>query len=128
MTNATNRGVDAESQLGPEPLNPTTPGQFVRAFSKYTSPRILTALALGLIGFRIYLGNWSYADLIAPLCVLLFWPLLEWLIHAYLLHMKPFRLFGRTLHPRLGRPHRAPHSNPAEIPPTKIGRTTCTEK
>src|SRR3546814_19360322 len=29
--------------------------------------------------------------------------------------MKPFRLFGRTLDPRVGRTHRAHHANPAEL-------------
>jgi hypothetical protein len=115
MTSATNRGMDDAAQLGPEPVNPTTPGQFVRAFSKYTSPRILAALAIGMTGFRIYLGHWRYADLIAPLCILLFWPVLEWLIHVHLLHMKPFRLFGRIFDPKVGRTHRAHHGNPAEL-------------
>lgn len=109
------RGIDTAAQLGPEPMNPTTLGEFVRVFCKYLSPRILATLVIGLIGFRIYLGNWRAADLIAPLCILMFWPVLEWLIHAHLLHMKPFRIFGRTFDPNVGRTHRAHHANPAVL-------------
>jgi hypothetical protein len=98
-----------------EPLNPTTGREFFVAFFRYTSPRILTALAVGLIGFRIYLGQWSYADLIAPLCILAFWPLQEWLIHTYLLHLKPRRIFGFNFDPSVGRSHRAHHQNPADL-------------
>ena len=99
----------------PEPINPTTAGEFVRAFYRYRSPKILTALAVGLIAGRLLLGNWSRADLIAPLGILAFWPVLEWLIHSRLLHLKPFRLFGRTIDPKVGRTHRAHHANPADL-------------
>lgn len=99
----------------PEPMNPTTAGEFVRAFYQYTSPKILTTLVVGLIGWRLVQGNWRPADLIAPLCILAFWPVLEWLIHAYLLHMKPFRLFGRTFDLKVGRTHRAHHADPADL-------------
>lgn len=85
-------GLGSQARQAPQPMNPTTPTEFVRAFYKYMSPKILTMLAVGLIGFRIYLGNWRPADLVAPPCILLFWPVMEWLIHAHLLHMKPFSL------------------------------------
>jgi hypothetical protein len=105
----------AQDTRGPEPMNPTTPGEFVSAFYKYMSPKILTVLAVGLIGLRIYLGNWRVADLIAPLCILAFWPVMEWMIHAYLLHMKPFTAFGRRFDLKVGRTHRAHHAHPADL-------------
>ncbi|WP_169577567.1 sterol desaturase family protein [Sinimarinibacterium sp. CAU 1509] len=98
-----------------EPVNPTTGSAFFKAFYSYMSPKILTALAVGLIGFRLYLGDWSYADLIAPLCILAFWPVQEWLIHVYLLHMKPRRIFGINFDLSVGRSHRAHHANPSDL-------------
>ncbi len=102
--------------------NPKTGREFVKAFYGHLSPRILTALVLGLVGTRLYLGNWSYADLIAPLAILAFWPVLEWLIHVHLLHMKPFKLFGKTIDPNVGRTHRAHHANPADLSDITINK------
>lgn len=104
------------------PANPTTAGEFAKAFYRNLSPRILTALAVGLVGFRLYLGNWSLADLIAPVCIIAFWPLLEWMIHVYLLHMKPRKIFGRTFDPNVARTHRAHHTNPSDLSDITINR------
>src|SRR5690606_23151627 len=97
------------------PMNPRTSGEFVRAFYRYRSPKLLTALALGLLGLRLSLGNWRPADLVAPLCILALWPVLEWVIHAHLLHLKPFQLFGRTFDPGVSRRHRAHHADPSDL-------------
>ena len=95
--------------------NPKTGREFITAFYGHLSPRILTVLVVALVGLRIYFGNWSYADLIAPLAILAFWPVLEWLIHVHLLHMKPFTLFGKTVDLNVGRTHRAHHVNPSDL-------------
>lgn len=95
--------------------NPKTGREFIKAFYGHLSPRILTTLVIALIGTRVYLGNWSYADLIAPLVILAFWPVLEWMIHVHLLHMKPFKLFGKTVDLNVGRTHRAHHANPSDL-------------
>ena len=98
-----------------DPQNPKTAREFFKAFYGHLSPRILTGLVIGFVGLRLYLGNWSYADWIAPLAILAFWPVLEWLIHVHLLHMKPFNVFGRTVDLNVGRTHRAHHANPADL-------------
>ncbi len=102
--------------------NPKTAREFIKAFYGHLSPRILTVLVLGLVGLRIYLGNWTYADWIAPLAILAFWPILEWLIHVRLLHMKPFTLFGKTFDLSVGRTHRAHHANPADLSDITINK------
>ncbi|HSW12087.1 MAG TPA: sterol desaturase family protein [Solimonas sp.] len=109
------KGGKHQSQAAMQPLNPTTGREFFKAFYGYLSPKILTALAVGLIGFRIYLGHWRPADLIAPLCIIALWPLQEWLLHVYLLHMKPRRILGIHFDLSVGRLHRAHHANPADL-------------
>jgi hypothetical protein len=47
--------------------------------------------------------------------ILAYWPLNEWLIHVFILHAKPFRLFGRTIDPAIPRKHRAHHRDPWEL-------------
>lgn len=117
MTSSTDPSADTAA-----PANPATAGAFFKAFYGYMSPWILTALALGLIGLRVYLGNWHAADLIAPLCIVAFWPVQEWLIHAYILHMKPMTIFGRTFDLSVGRSHRAHHANPSDLSDITINK------
>lgn len=102
--------------------NPQTAGEFWRAFYGQLSPWLLTLLVLGLVSYRFYLGNWSFADIIAPLAILMFWPILEWIIHVHLLHMKPFKVFGKTIDPKVGRTHRAHHVNPADLSDITINK------
>ncbi len=113
---------EKHSMPATEQENPATARQFVKVFYTHMSPRILTALVIGLVGFRVYLGDWSYADLIAPLCILAFWPILEWLIHAYLLHMKPRKIMGFKVDLSVGRTHRAHHVNPADLSDITINK------
>ncbi len=115
----TDTGTDTATT---DPQNPKTAQEFFKAFYGHLSPRILTALVIGLVGLRLYLGNWSYADLIAPLAILAFWPVLEWLIHVHLLHMKPFTLFGKTVDPNVGRTHRAHHADPSDLSDITINK------
>lgn len=97
------------------PPIPNTCGETFRALYRHASPIILTALAAGFIGARFYLGNWQWADLVAPVIIVLGWPVLEWLIHVHLLHMRPFQLFGRTIDLSVARSHRHHHTVPNDI-------------
>ncbi|NIR60095.1 MAG: fatty acid hydroxylase family protein, partial [Gammaproteobacteria bacterium] len=44
--------------------------------------------------------------------VVVAWPLVEWLIHVFVLHQKPFQLMGRTFDLPVPRKHRAHHADP----------------
>ncbi|HCS28954.1 MAG TPA: fatty acid hydroxylase, partial [Spongiibacteraceae bacterium] len=68
---------------------PTTAGAALRAMYSHPSPVILSALAVFFVGLRIWMGNWQWQDIIAPLIILLAWPFWEWAIHVFLLHFKP---------------------------------------
>ena len=43
-------------------------------------------------------------------------PVTEWLIHAYVLHLKPIHIGRFTFDPRLARVHRAHHLDPWDLP------------
>ncbi len=94
---------------------PKTLGALLHLFSRQASARILL-LALVLAGAaRASLGALSWRDALAAGVVLLAWPLVEWLIHVFVLHARPFQLFGRTIDPLLPRSHRAHHADPFRI-------------
>ena len=60
-----------------------------REFMSHLSPRaVLAALVVVLIA-RVYVGQWSWRDLLPPLALLAAQPFVEWAIHKYLLHLPP---------------------------------------
>ncbi len=94
---------------------PATFGATMCALYSHASPIILTGLVVGLFCFRLYLGNWGWADLVAPLVIFSGWPFLEWVIHKYLLHARPRKVFGIPLDLRVSRMHRSHHQDPSDL-------------
>ena len=45
----------------------------------------------------IALGDWQIADALVPLVMLAAFPLVEWIIHVFVLHWKPRTIAGVTL-------------------------------
>src|SRR5258706_4559198 len=92
----------------------TSPGQTPASlreaaalFVRHASARVvLIALALA-VGARIALGGWSLWDLAPVAAIAAFWPLLEWLIHDFILHAKPLAIGGYTFDGRVPQKHRA---------------------
>jgi len=91
----------------PETLRDAAP-----IFLGHGSPRVLLA-ALGVAAAaRFGLGGWSRWDLVPVAAIAAFWPVLEWLIHVFILHAKPIQLGRFTLDGRVPRKHRAHHRDP----------------
>jgi hypothetical protein len=86
------------------------------AFWRHPSPWILlTALVLATTA-RLLVGGYHAADLWVPLAVLAVFPVVEWVIHVFVLHARPLEVAGRVLDTRLARDHRAHHVDPRDIP------------
>lgn len=92
--------------------SPETLRQAAPIFFTHGSPRILLAAVTIAVLVRFELGNWSWWDLLPAAGIALFWPIQEWLIHVYILHFKPVKLFGRTIDFPVPRKHRAHHRDP----------------
>ncbi|MBS1106387.1 MAG: hypothetical protein H6Q91_1889 [Deltaproteobacteria bacterium] len=91
---------------------PRTLREAIPVFSRHASPRFLIACFGVALGVRILVGRWSAWDA-APLAgLLLYWPIQEWLIHVFILHARPKRIFGHTIDFRVPRKHRAHHREP----------------
>lgn len=95
--------------------SPATVGSALKVFFTHSSPLILVTTVAVFSALRIHAGNWSWQDAIAPAILLLFWPVMEWLIHVYMLHYKPKTLFGRKIDFLLPQTHRDHHKAPWDI-------------
>ncbi|QBJ94570.1 fatty acid hydroxylase family protein [Rhodococcus sp. ABRD24] len=93
-----------------------TLGSAFREFARHPSPWFIGVMFLGALAARITIGSWSWADALVPLVMLALFPVLEWVIHVFVLHWRPRRLAGLTVDPLLARKHRAHHSDPRDIP------------
>jgi len=81
-------------------------------FFRLVGPRLLLLVLAVASVVRVYLGNWDRWDAAVTVSIVAFWPVQEWLIHVFLLHLKPFVLFGRNFDPIVSRNHRNHHRNP----------------
>ncbi len=108
----------------------TALGPIAATFFRETCPRLLAlAVTVGL-GIRLAVGHWSVWDAAVILGVVAFWPVQEWVLHVFVLHLKPFRLFGRQIDPIIARNHRNHHRNPWDpelglTPPHMIWLYAC---
>lgn len=75
---------------------------------------LLAALASAL-AIRLWLGDWSWWDVLPIAGLAVYWPIQEWLIHVYILHFKPIELFGRTIDFPVPQKHRAHHRAPWQL-------------
>ncbi len=71
---------------------------------------MLAALAL-----RLALGSYGWRDAVVVAGVIGATPVVEWMIHVYLLHAKPIRIAGRRHDLLAAREHRAHHQAPAVL-------------
>lgn len=92
--------------------NPANATTALKVFFKHPSALILAALGFSALATRSQLGAIQPSELMAIALILAFWPLLEWLIHVFLLHQKPRRLCGRHVDFLLPQTHRWHHADP----------------
>jgi hypothetical protein len=90
----------------------TSRARLFRYFAEQPSPRIMLAALFTFGGVHLYLGEWSAWDAFVAGAVVFLWPLNEWVLHVYVLHARPIRLFGRTFEMKLLTGHGAHHLDP----------------
>jgi hypothetical protein len=111
MTATTPRPSGAEGRRAAS----TSLGEEFRFFCRHANPRIqATALAIALVG-RLLAGSWGTADAFIVVALLGIQPFFEWVFHVYVLHYRPFTLFGRTIDFELARKHREHHVDPTQV-------------
>ena len=65
---------------------------------------------------RVAVGSWSWSDLLAPGAFVALFPVVEWVIHVFILHWRPRRIAGVEVDTLLARDHRRHHADPRDVP------------
>jgi hypothetical protein len=97
------------------PSSPETLPEAARVFARHWSPRILGAAVVLTLAARVWAARWEAWDLVILAAITASWPLLEWMIHVFILHYRPVVLWGRTIDFHVPRSHRAHHRDPARL-------------
>jgi hypothetical protein len=90
----------------------------LQVFAQQPSPKLLAVQLVVLIRARMHVlaevGWWDLLIVIAIFGVL--WPVQEWVLHKYVLHLRPFELLGRRVDPVFAKKHRDHHARPDFLP------------
>ena len=84
-------------------------------FLAQTSPRLLVAAVAVAVLTRVLRGDWATADAVGAAIVIAQWPLLEWVLHVYLLHVRPRGPVTNAFDWAIGRSHRQHHAEPTYL-------------
>lgn len=95
--------------------SPRTLAEALPVFLRHGSPRILLVMLAAALPIRLWVGSWSWWDLLPVAVLAAYWPIQEWLIHVCILHFRPFTVRGRTIDFRVPRKHREHHRAPWQI-------------
>ena len=93
----------------------TTLAAEARFFWGHRNARVISGALAVSIALRVALGGWSRWDLVVVAVLIALEPFVEWMIHVFILHFKPRKMFGRDIDPLVARKHRAHHSDPRKV-------------
>jgi hypothetical protein len=86
-----------------------------RVFARQPSPPYLFGAVALALAARVAQSELGWRDLVMIAGLLAVTPFVEWAIHVYLLHARPFTLLGRKVEILSAREHRAHHEAPAVL-------------
>jgi hypothetical protein len=113
----------AQQRLAAEETRMTGPrrtqvtlGETFREFWKHPSPWMLLAAWAVAVGWRLGVGGWRLSDLWGPVALVVLFPVMEWVIHVFILHWRPRKVVGVRVDSELARDHRRHHADPRDVP------------
>jgi hypothetical protein len=86
-----------------------------RVFARQPSPPYLFAAVALTLALRVLQGAYGWRDAVMLAGLIGVTPFVEWAIHVYLLHARPFTVLGRRVDMLSAREHRAHHEAPAVL-------------
>jgi hypothetical protein len=87
----------------------------MREFARQPSPPYLAGAVAVALALRLAQGQWSWRDVVMAAGLIALTPFVEWAIHVYLLHARPFQVRGRRIEMLTAREHRAHHEAPSVL-------------
>jgi len=91
-------------------------GSTFAEFLRHPSPWMIAATLVTAAVWRVVEGDWRLSDLWAPVILVALFPVLEWVIHVFILHFRPRKIAGIRIDSELARDHRRHHADPRDIP------------
>lgn len=98
--------------MRPPADSPRSAGQALKVFLLHPSPLILVLTLIVLGALRWQAGRLGWVDAAIAVGVLALFPINEWMIHVFILHMRPHHILGRTVDFYLPKTHRRHHADP----------------
>ncbi len=105
-----------ESRITGSRIQKVTLGSAFRGFWTHPSPFMITATLVAALAARVVVGDWQLGDLWAPVILVALFPVLEWVIHVFVLHWRPRKVGGVLVDSQLARDHRRHHADPRDVP------------
>jgi len=93
-----------------------TLGSAWRSFWRHPSPWMISTFLLGSVVARAVVGGGSWWELLIPAALVALFPVIEWVIHVFILHWRPRRVGPVQVDSLLARKHREHHADPRDIP------------
>lgn len=90
-------------------------GDCLRVFVRQPSPPYLFAAVMLALVLRLVQGELGWRDLVMVVGLVAVTPFVEWAIHVYLLHARPFTVMGHRMEMLSAREHRAHHEAPSVL-------------
>jgi len=91
-------------------------GSTFSEFLRHPSPWMIATTLVTAAVWRVVEGDWRLSDLWAPVILVALFPVLEWVIHVFILHFRPRKIAGIRIDSELARDHRRHHADPRDIP------------
>jgi sterol desaturase/sphingolipid hydroxylase (fatty acid hydroxylase superfamily) len=91
-------------------------GATFAAFWRHPSPWIISAALVATSVWRVAEGDWRLGDLWGPLVLVALFPVVEWVIHVFILHWRPREVAGLRIDTEVARDHRRHHADPRDVP------------
>jgi hypothetical protein len=91
-------------------------GQAWTAFWQHPSPWLIGAFLVGSGALRATRATFSWTELLVPVALVVFFPVIEWVIHVVILHWRPRRVGSVPVDSLLARKHREHHADPRVLP------------
>lgn len=98
--------------MRPPDTLPRTAGAALKVFVRHPSGWLIALFVLICGALRLHWGPLHWGDALVAIAVVAYFPFNEWLIHVFMLHYKPRKLFGRTIDFYLPVTHRRHHADP----------------
>ncbi len=93
-----------------------TLGSAFKGFWRHPSPFMISAVLVAALVWRVTEGQWRLGDLWAPVILVALFPVMEWVIHVFILHWRPRKVAGVLVDSQLARDHRRHHADPRDVP------------